>query len=312
MKRAIHFSGAVCLTLVLSAPAFSWGSAVHAYIADHIGKKMPLGNLNEIYGAMAPDVFNYMFDNPALQQTLVYGTHYQATRVRDDARLPAGKALAFGFVSHNELFGADHTAHLELVPGYPHGYVIAKAEILRDKGIASQGGASFGNYLAQNGITDTDVQLTICHTLTEFGLDVMMRKVDPKIGQKVASAALLRSPEIPFLLVKAYGGAFPDKAAATKAIFAAELEFRKSMVLYGQALTQDDETAVQLLAEQLAQMSASYLALYSIQVDPAQIVPLIEFGMGEAMKNCQDDFLQAISETIQYVKTEMKDNQIRY
>ena len=36
-----------------------------------------------------------------------------------------------------------------------------------------------------------------------------------------------------------------------------EREFRKSLVLYGQALTQDDQTAVQLLAEQLAQMSAS-------------------------------------------------------
>jgi hypothetical protein len=292
-------------------PGLSWGSAIHAYIADHIGKKMPLGNLNEIYGAMAPDVFNYMFDNPALQQTLVYGTHYQSTLVWDAARFPTGKALAFGFVSHNELFGADHTAHLNL-PDYPNGYVIAKATILRDTPSTSLGGASFSYILTKNGIGDLDIQLTICHTLTEFGLDVMMKKVDPKIGQKVAAAALLRSPEMPLLLIKAYGDAFPDKAAATQVISAAEREFRKSLVLYGQALTQDDQTAVQLLAEQLAQMSASYLALYSIKVDPAQIVPLIELGMGEAMKNCQADFMQAIAETIQYVNAEMKANSIRY
>lgn len=41
--------------------AFGWGSAVHAYIDDHLGRKGPVRNLNEIYGAMAPDVFNSFF-----------------------------------------------------------------------------------------------------------------------------------------------------------------------------------------------------------------------------------------------------------
>ena len=75
MKRALI---SLCSTLTLFffqvQSGFCWGSAVHAYIADHLGKKAPLLNLNEVYGAMAPDVFNYMFDNPALQQTLVMGT----------------------------------------------------------------------------------------------------------------------------------------------------------------------------------------------------------------------------------------------
>ncbi|HVN82757.1 MAG TPA: hypothetical protein VMW38_27490 [Terriglobia bacterium] len=311
-KVLISLCSSLMFFLFQVQPGLCWGSAVHAYVADHLGKKIPLLNVNEVYGAMAPDVFNYMFDNPALQQTLVMGTHYESTKVWEAAKFPTGKALAFGFVCHNELFGADHTAHLALVPGYPNGYVIEKATILRDKPTPALGGGSFGLILTQNGITDPDVQLTICHTLTEFGLDVMMKRVDPRIGQKMASAALLRSSEMPLLLVKAYGDAFPDKATAAKVIFAAEQEFRKSLVLYGQALTQDDQAAVQLLAEQLAQMSASYLALYKINVDPNQIVPLIQLGMGIAMENCQGDFVQAISETVQYVDQQMKTNQIQY
>jgi hypothetical protein len=305
MKRVLI---SLCSTLTLFffqvQPGLCWGSAVHAYIADHLGKKAPLLNLNEVYGAVAPDVFNYMFDNPALQQTLVMGTHYQSTLVWDAARFPTGKALAFGFVSHNELFGADHTAHLYL-SGYPDGYVIVKAKLLVP---------AVQYVLGQNGIaiTDPDVLLTVCHTFTEFGLDVLLKKVDPQIGRKITMAALLRSPEMPFLLAQAYGSSLGGTRQALKFIQPMEREFRKNMILYGQALSQDDATSVQLLAEQLAQMSAQYLALYQINVTAEQIVPLIEFGMGEAMKNCQADFLQAISEIVQYVNTELKDNQIRY
>ena len=34
----------------------AWSPATHAHIADEIGKPFGLRNLNEIYGAMAPDV----------------------------------------------------------------------------------------------------------------------------------------------------------------------------------------------------------------------------------------------------------------
>ena len=61
--------------------------------------------------------------------------------------------------------------------------------------------------LGQNAITitDPDVLLTVCHTFTEFGLDVMLKKVDPQIGRKITTAALLRSPEMPLLMAQAYG-----------------------------------------------------------------------------------------------------------
>ena len=143
---------------------------------------------------MAPDVFNYMFDNPALQQTLVMGTHYQSTLVWDAARLPTGKALAFGFVSHNELFGADPSGPPGAGSGLPQRICDCEGHDSARHAGRIPGGV-FGAILYLNEITkDPDVQLTICHTLTEFGLDVMMKQVDPRIGQKMASAALLPQP----------------------------------------------------------------------------------------------------------------------
>lgn len=208
-KVLISLCSSLIFFLFQVQPGLCWGSAVHAYVADHVGKKAPLLNVNEVYGAMAPDVFNTMFDNPALQQTLIIGTHYESTRVWEAAKFPTGKALAFGFVSHNELFGADHTAHLALEPDYPEGYVIAKAKLL----------APTVQYaLGQNGITITDpnVLMTISHTLTEFGLDVLLKNADPQIGHMITTAALLRSPEMPLLLAQAYGSSLGGNPASSE------------------------------------------------------------------------------------------------
>jgi len=66
---AIAFGITLIFTLGMGQ-AYGWGSAVHAYIDDHIGKKAPVRNLNEVYGAMAPDTFNFLFSNFAMLQYL--------------------------------------------------------------------------------------------------------------------------------------------------------------------------------------------------------------------------------------------------
>jgi len=43
---------AILTTFILSSRAFAWGSATHAYIDDHLGKKGPVRNLNEMCGGM--------------------------------------------------------------------------------------------------------------------------------------------------------------------------------------------------------------------------------------------------------------------
>jgi len=61
-KKALLGIGIVIVAVgLLASEAFPWGWAVHTYIDDHLGTDRKLRNMNEIYGGMAPDVFNYMF-----------------------------------------------------------------------------------------------------------------------------------------------------------------------------------------------------------------------------------------------------------
>ena len=120
-------------SICFASQAFAWGSATHAYICDHLGARGPVRNLNEMYGGMAPDVFNYLFTDKTLMETLYGATHYSNfLDVWKNSRTPIGKALALGFISHNGLWGADSTAHG--VPyNNPDGYVIGKAIAMRFK-----------------------------------------------------------------------------------------------------------------------------------------------------------------------------------
>ena len=65
MRKAATIQGTTIVALVLaSSTAFSWGIATHAYINDQLNKKQDYMNLQEIYGGMAPDLFNYLAVDP--------------------------------------------------------------------------------------------------------------------------------------------------------------------------------------------------------------------------------------------------------
>ncbi|MDI6844842.1 MAG: hypothetical protein QME28_01765 [Candidatus Saccharicenans sp.] len=48
--------------LILVTSGFCWGSATHAFMARSIGWWNIYPNFQEMYGLMAPDLFNYNFD----------------------------------------------------------------------------------------------------------------------------------------------------------------------------------------------------------------------------------------------------------
>lgn len=306
MKNKILVTpAAIVLALFFfSSNAFSWGSGTHAFIDDHLGKKWGLENVNEIYGGMAPDVFNYMFDNLFYMGYLSNQTHNEFTKVWEEARWRRGKALAYGFVSHNDEWGADYTAHSA------EGYIIAKAEVL--KGILEQ----VPEYQALR--LEDPVALEVSHNLVEAGVDLLIKRIDPMIGQKTISSALLRSPEFPFLLVKAYAKDFSQYAGiryleAVNVITSAEREFRKTTILYGQALTQDEIMAIQLISEQMAELSESFLAAYGITLPPGtDLTPLIRFAIVKSMEICAEDFGQEILETINFVDQQLNSHGISY
>jgi hypothetical protein len=327
-------TGIACLAVILVATIFcvgdvlAWNWGVHAYIDDNLGKNGPLRNMNEIYGGVGPDVFNYLFDDPQLREYLFQKTHENFMGLWRKACTPLGEAEAYGFVSHNELWGADHTAHKAgITSGTEDGYVIGKAKAIQ---FAANNNPAFPVPPLENLLPDDTpeqvkevVALVFYHNLVEAAVDILLVRDHPDIGKKLASAAILRSPEFPLLLVRAYA---KDVAEATgmpyigavKLISASEKEFRKSVVLYGQVLMQapeDENGAIQALAEQMAQIAVAYLAAYGITLAPElveQLPMLANAYINVAMAFCAADYAGEIAATVEFVKGELAAHHISY
>jgi hypothetical protein len=295
----------------LSSEAFAWGFATHAYIADHLGKTKKIQNADEIYGSVAPDTFNYLFDRPDYLGFLSDQTHLEFTKLWNVSNQGLGKSLAYGFASHNDLWGADSTAHHNgLTFGQGEGYVIAKAALLAN---------TLSQVLADAGLNvPYEVTFEISHELLEDGIDILVKNLDPSIGQKLSSSALFRTANFPVLLAKAYAKDFSQFAGisnrdASKFLIAAEREFRQRIVYYGRALMQDDATAIQLIAEGTAEVAAIFLEAYGVTLPPeVDIVGLIEFGIEQSISLCADDFAQEIEATIDFVNHNLEANGISY
>jgi hypothetical protein len=308
--------GVLLLTSLLIAPEASpWGSAIHTYIDDHLGKSRPFRNVNEMYGGAAPDVFNTMFDQKAWMDFLYGETHNNFLKLWEAAHLQLGKAAAFGFVSHNDVWGADSTAHHRCASAQcdeGDGYVVAKAkEMLLPQ--------AYGDYLLNGLGLPYPVALELCHNIVESALDLLIKKNDPTIGKKLATAALLRAPQFPFLLVEAYAHDFSHQfslppSEAVKVILEAEMNFRKTSILYGQVLMQDDATATYLVAEQLAAQAVGFLGSFGLTLPiPPQDVPgVIEGLLVVATGICKDDYFDEIQGTIRAVDIALRAHGLWY
>jgi uncharacterized protein YgfB (UPF0149 family) len=316
-KKSWTILAALVLILGLGvSQAWAWGSATHTYINDRLNRQ-GLGqmNLGEMYGGVAPDLFNYLF---ATYQPFLYGqTHDDFLKVWEAAgpgRTSVKRALAYGFVSHNDLWGADVMAHHNgRTFGQAQGYVIAKAQAMKPILIAA---------LTNWGIVLPDaVALNLSHNFVEYGVDVLVKNLDAQVGAKMAGAAFKRNTTFPALLVQAYGddvatalGISSEDAA--QLILAAEQSFRKTKIYEGQALMQDDAAAIALLAEELANFAQAYLASFGVTLPPGvgreQIVVLAENFIGLAMAMCQGDFSRELTATIAFVKEQLDTHGIAY
>jgi hypothetical protein len=269
-----------------------------------------LDNVNEIYGGMVPDVFNYLFDYPAYLGYLYSQTHDEFLKVWNVSRKGLDKPLAYGFVGHNDLWGADFTAHhLCLTCGTGEGYAITKARELLD----------IAPLPSELGLPE-DIAIEIFHEIVENSVDILVsKKTDPLIGKKIVASAIFRSPQFPLLLVRAYAKDFASYAdishlEAARLITLAEKEFRKSILLYGQLLTQDQATAIQLISEQTADLAEGFLSLYGIQlpIPKEEIIQMVIGYMTLAVSICEHDYEDEIETTIHFVDQQLKVNGITY
>jgi hypothetical protein len=292
----------------MAAPVYGFGSATHAYIAREVGNREGPASLGEIYGALLPDVFNTIFGDP-YRDTLATQTHYEFMKLVEKAASDSDKALARGFASHNEAWGADRMAHISSIGDPDSGYVTRKSDEL-----AATLKPQVKLFLLLARVANPDAVIdavlpTVAHTAIETAVDLLIcRNEDPDMGQRLVLAAQARGWSAPILLCKAYAADLAVAAGTTEAvaaplIVAAENEFRLQIELYGTALSQDN--AVDVLAEQgagLAQLlvAATQGAVVDIPVD------LMKQILNTAIEAVENDYAAEVTATIAQVRQELK------
>ncbi len=285
------------LTLTVGA-AFAWEAATHAYIEEHLYKQKGKADQevmrNRIYGANAIDIFNNNFDSPYVDFAAYFHSTSQEYFLKawQIAETKEEKAFAYGFVSHNNKWGMDSTAHISgITYGRGTGYVIAKAKVLA----AALGPSLEAQLGLPPGYLSDEVLVNLCHYLVESGVDFLILEKDPAIGSKLLNAAFFRSDELSSLLVNAYQSDFADLAGITEAeaaeiIVTAEAHFQISMINYGWALKQPN--ALDLVAQGLAGIGVIYLGLPP--GSEAVLAPVAKSGIQAAMTLCRPDFEREI------------------
>ena len=316
VKLSAIVIGVILGSVFMVNQVFAWGSATHAYIDDHLGKKGPVRNLNEIYGGMAPDAFNYLFANPNWLNYLYLETHYEANQlVLKEADTVLEKAVASGFVSHNGMTGADATAHGNYDYDAADGWVIGKAVAMANRAGVLAVLEQF-KLADENGIAWAGYEL--CHNFIESAVDLLIAEHDRSLGGKISAAALARTPEFPGLLVKAYAKRFMktfklDWQTAVTVIRSAEGEFRKNLVSYGVALAQEPAVSQGLIAEQLAGLAPAFLNAYGITLPAGtDLSELSSYFLGIAIEMCRDEYLGVVDHTIQFVSGNLEEMRISH
>jgi hypothetical protein len=312
MRSAISLSLTVLAILFLTfTPAFGWGAATHTYLANELGSQHGSVNLHEMYGAVLPDMFNLMFGHP-YQDYLWNETHYEFMKVVEKAKTGEKKALAYGFASHNEAWGADYTAHIGAMAAQGNGYVVAKAGLLTDF-IEDMIESFLLSYSIPNA-SQIAQQLapTVAENAVESAVDYWVSRIeDSNVGMRMVLAANSRGPFVPALIRQAFAKDF-SKATGVKMkeaaglIIDAEEQFREYMVLYGGILTQPN--AIELMAQQGADLATLMLAEYGVaaEVDPT----LLEMSLLAAIAIVELDYSAELSATLSNVASELESHGI--
>ncbi len=283
--------------------ALAWGQATHAYFA----KALANGNVNplEIYGAVAPDLFNLMTDSPDYDY-LVNQTHRHYGKVVRKALKTELKPFAFGFASHNELRGADRTAHHK-GRTTREGYVITKSSGLALKlrpdvqVILENAGVPLAFLVAG------PLASELAHVLVETAIDLLIkRNEDPSIGLEVLQSAQDRPSSIPELLVEAYAKGFAGHMdisyeEAGQLIRTAEVDFQQLMILYGEILNREESEAITALADQGGVLLEDYI---SSATGKQVVVPIevLEQFIQLALQEVEGDYAGEVSATLTYLK----------
>jgi hypothetical protein len=316
MKKMIAAVIVVALgTAVFVVPALSWEKGTHLYFADKLKRQGGMNPMNqdEMYGAMTPDIFNYVFDLPADVYAYLYDqTHHYYYNMWKAVKRGYEKPLAFGFVSHNDTWGADSTAHHRplTVPADPgDGYIIMKAKILA----SMIDWEALEDKIGMPVSIPVEVRLELCHNIVEAAGDIVLKRYYPKLGKNLVAAGSRSDKRFKNLFLKAYlpglmttFGMAEDAAKAL--LLNGESAFRTyQVIMYGVLLQQDEATVVAGIADQFNDLVSGYLASKGITVPPdTDLTADILAALQGAIYICQSDYMLEVDATVNYLRAEMK------
>lgn len=329
MKTRKLYFAAIVLAFASVQLAFSWGNATHVYFAKQLGAKFGFSNMNEMYGSLLIDCFNFDLTVPG--GTLSYMMHNNAMPLWGAAKTSADKSLAFGFMTHNQTWGGDYTAHVKSF-AYPNftdpdpsqtnhnGYVIAKGYELVPQLLPA-----VLQILTDAGVPSSDVAMGIApalgHDLCETAIDLLVkRNIDRLIGARMLLSAQCRPASAGALLAKAYAGDLSmatgmSVADAKLYIIGGEKEYQKYVVQYGMAFSLPEKQTIALLSQQTVPIAEMFItaALDQYGIPHGTVIVTAEqiaAFIVAAIDVVQPDYAGEVDKTLCFIEKGLRQNGI--
>ena len=263
IKKYLQIAFGMALILWAPSQLKAFNSATHLYIAEHVFQDSRF-KLDLYYGSVAPDLY-FFVKQPQKWPTALDDTHHQFVDLRPFASGLSQTAFANGWLTHNEKdpWGADHYAHID------PGYVIQKAKQI--KGLS----------------------LDFAHLAVEVAIDVLLKKEDPQLGEKLLDALQFHSLKDRFLLREVLVDQYQRTDRRTLVL--AEITDHTIMYQYAMALSlpsPDDKRAIAQWGVILAQK------MYRMKVSPDMLLRILE----EALELCKDDYKETVDAVIEGIK----------
>jgi hypothetical protein len=169
MRSSLRLGVILALMLVTIVCAGSriqaWNPATHIYIAQRV---YPAYEDSPFlwYGAIAPDMAMYVYPDASKWSSSFWDTHWVALDLRPWASNGWERIFARGWITHNEMYGADHYAH-GYPPLYLAGYITFRANLL----------AAFAH-----------ISTDLAHMALEAAVDIHLQTLHSELAWQLADA----------------------------------------------------------------------------------------------------------------------------
>lgn len=259
--------------LLLPSSSHAFNPGAHIYIADKVFPDSK-NKIDLYYGSIAPDLSMYVSRVEKWPGAFT-DTHHAYIDLRRYAWSSTQLAFAKGWLTHNEVWGADFYAHGSF-PEYD-GYVNQKSTALIE---------------SLREVIELDPEFA--HFAIEVSIDLLLKRHnDPSLGGKVLQAVLFRSWEDRNLLTRV----FVLKEQRTDWVTLVETEsiFRQIVAQYAAAYSLPYPSDINALVDLGVRLADEF---YGIDVTREQLRLVLD----AALQLCAGDYGQILNSAIEGIK----------